>query len=906
MLSSQILGLELSNWQQNSIIQNTIIDASSTSSSNPNGSCIIIRPHNSGESSNPTIQGFKIKNGKGTLLREELDFDGGTNLSHKYGGGLLVFKSSATIKHNIFQNNGIGNDDVDVEMGGGVFAYDGDGMDFEDFILSNSIDQNSRNSINFIENLFEGNYANIGKTISSKTDSEAELNLTFTGCIFDYAFDDGANGKVSDYWCKSDENSIIQFNLISGLSNAVSTDLYVSNDGLETNDGSENNPLGTIKSAMERIYVSEGDNLTINLEAGTYLGDRSSGFPIQALNRVLLKGSNDIEDNPTILDGSENTTLIKSESVHEFKLENIVLFNGKASSENEGGGALNIRNSNIEMDNIELRDNQSTNRGGALFGLSSDIELKNSSISRNVSSKGGAIYLSSSNMNIINSHFEESFSEDGGAVYIENESNISIENGRIEYSVVEDDGGAIYSKNSIINLSNGLEITDNVSNGKGGGVYLENSILNANDIYINYSNSDDKGAALYANETVINCINININTNFTENDGGGFYINNSEVDIENSFFNDNESSEVGGSLFLKNSSVNIRNTHFYENESDDFGGALNIDGGINNIENSFFNDNEGNEYSGAINIEKGSNVIIENSFIIDNKTGSNGYGGGLTILGDESNPSNLRIENTTIAYNTSRHQGGGLYIDGAKVELVNSNVLHNGINSFDEEGGGIYIDDDSQLFIINSNMWDNEPEQIFGFDNDDIVLVINHSNIMNNEYGLDENSENLILIDGLINSNPLFIDEDEYNFILMPESPCIDAGIDFYIYENDTIINLGTNDYYGASPDIGAIEYGFLGTYEQNLIPNQIIISDAYPNPFNPSTSFNLYSPREERLDVMVYNIDGAKVIHIDNEKMNYGLNKFVINMNHLPSGIYVVKFVNQSIKLEKKITLIK
>ena len=44
------------------------------------------------------------------------------------------------------------------------------------------------------------------------------------------------------------------------------------------------------------------------------------------------------------------------------------------------------------------------------------------------------------------------------------------------------------------------------------------------------------------------------------------------------------------------------------------------------------------------------------------------------------------------------------------------------------------FDDDSKLFIVNSNLWDNEPEQLFGFDNDDILLAKASNSSLLNKY----------------------------------------------------------------------------------------------------------------------------------------------------------------------------
>lgn len=865
----------------------------------------MIRPQASGESPNPIIQGFTIKNGKGTLLKEELDFDGGTVQTNKFGGGLLVFNSSATITHNIFQNNGNGNDDMNVEMGGGVFAYNGDGMDFEDFILSHSSNQNYRNTINFIENLFEGNYANIGKTISSKTDLDSELNLIFTGCVFDYAFDDGANGKVSDYWCKSDGNSAIQFNSISGLSNSVSTDLYVSNDGLESNDGSQNSPLGTIKSAMERVYVPEGENLIINLESGTYLGNRSSGFPLQALNRVIVKGSNDIDENPTILDGSENTCLIKAESVIGFKLESAILLNGNASPLSEGGGSVNIKNSTIEFENVHVKESQSSDRGGAVFGLNSEIEIKDSYLSRNSSEDGGAIYLTSSSLMMQNSYIEESEAEDGGALFIENNSNITIDNSEIEVGLVEHNGGAIYADNSIINLTNGTEIKESTSFNFGGGLYLKNSELNSENSEIKENVSSNDGSAIYAEDAIINLNNSAVNENFCDEKGGGIYFKDTEGIIQNTEFNVNIAADAAGAIYLENSNVQIINSSFVENETDEHGGSLNIEGGFVTIENSLFLDNESNEYGGAITIEEDSYVLIKSTKLLNNRTGSGGQGGAITVKGANFYNTTLRIEKSTIAFNSARSKGGGIFSDGARIELINSNIFDNGINSFDEEGGGLYLSDDTEIYIVNSNIWDNEPDQILTSE-DDVEIFIAYSNIMDNEYGLQIEEDELILGDGLLNVNPLFEDPDEINFQLNENSPVIDMGIDFLIFDYDTLINFSEEQYFGNAPDIGAVEYGFLSTNPDELFPNKIKISEAYPNPFNPTTEFDIYSPTRTKVNISVYNVQGKIVYELSDKALIQGWNKIDFQFATFPTGLYLIYFDHPNETIIKKITLIK
>ena len=43
---------------------------------------------------------------------------------------------------------------------------------------------------------------------------------------------------------------------------------------------------------------------------------------------------------------------------------------------------------------------------------------------------------------------------------------------------------------------------------------------------------------------------------------------------------------------------------------------------------------------------------------------------------------------------------------------------------------------------------------------------------------------------------------------LSKRDPCIDAGTALFIWENDTLANLGPDDYTGSAPDMGAFEHG--------------------------------------------------------------------------------------------------
>ncbi|SVD44518.1 uncharacterized protein METZ01_LOCUS397372, partial [marine metagenome] len=50
------------------------------------------------------------------------------------------------------------------------------------------------------------------------------------------------------------------------------------------------------------------------------------------------------------------------------------------------------------------------------------------------------------------------------------------------------------------------------------------------------------------------------------------------------------------------------------------------------------------------------------------------------------------------------------------------------------------------------------------------------------------------------------------------------------------------------------------GQMDVSVVPNSFVLSEAYPNPFNPSTSINLSIPEAGHVSVMVYNVMGQLV----------------------------------------------
>ena len=77
---------------------------------------------------------------------------------------------------------------------------------------------------------------------------------------------------------------------------------------------------------------------------------------------------------------------------------------------------------------------------------------------------------------------------------------------------------------------------------------------------------------------------------------------------------------------------------------------------------------------------------------------------------------------------------------------------------------------------------------------------------------------NVTWLEGNIDVDPLFNDADNFDYTPTNNSPCIDAGSAFYVYEGDTLINLCPDEYVGYAPDMGYHEVGqnILGDLNQD------------------------------------------------------------------------------------------
>jgi hypothetical protein len=89
-------------------------------------------------------------------------------------------------------------------------------------------------------------------------------------------------------------------------------------------------------------------------------------------------------------------------------------------------------------------------------------------------------------------------------------------------------------------------------------------------------------------------------------------------------------------------------------------------------------------------------------------------------------------------------------------------------------------------------------------------------------------------------------------------------------------------------------------------MPTELTLSKAYPNPFNPSTTFDVYVPAEGAVSLSVYNVMGQLVDVLQSGSMAEGSHSITWNASNMTSGMYFVRAQSASGISVQKVMLMK
>ena len=106
--------------------------------------------------------------------------------------------------------------------------------------------------------------------------------------------------------------------------------------------------------------------------------------------------------------------------------------------------------------------------------------------------------------------------------------------------------------------------------------------------------------------------------------------------------------------------------------------------------------------------------------------------------------------------------------------------------------------------------------------------------------------------------------------------------------------------------DILTFTTGGRTSVEEEIIPQEYILSQNYPNPFNPSTQIQYALPEATEVTLEVFNSVGQKVMELVNGQQSAGYHTATFDASGLSSGVYLYKLTTPSFTQTKKMLLIK
>ena len=133
-----------------------------------------------------------------------------------------------------------------------------------------------------------------------------------------------------------------------------------------------------------------------------------------------------------------------------------------------------------------------------------------------------------------------------------------------------------------------------------------------------------------------------------------------------------------------------------------------------------------------------------------------------------------------------------------------------------------------------------------------------------------------------------FVNIDEFDLRLKADARAIDRGSEL---DAPAIDILGTPRPQGDGYDIGAYEYTEASDVNKMDMkaPSSFGLFN-YPNPFNSMTLIQYHLPRQNHVELVVYNVRGEQIIKLVDGYQSAGEHRILFHAGQFSSGIYVCK----------------
>ena len=470
--------------------------------------------------------------------------------------------------------------------------------------------------------------------------------------------------------------------------------------GLESLDVLVDHSTLTITDCTERSGINGADVKIVNGSTANISGNHE-GYGIHA-NDLLVENSTLTANNNgyggiRITGKGEFTnstvTVTGTENKGNASVEITVNKNEHKDKDKYLVGSLSVQNSTLNISDNKATGIACRNRFSCPTSLTIDDASRVTIQNNNATPKNG--YNPKGDV--------------GGGLRIEEGSTAVLGRNTVINNNTAKSGGGVYTKGGKVTIDNST-ITENKATGNGGGICAEDN-----------STVTVVGGEISSNEAA--------GTNRTTSGGGGIFAN-------------------------KGSTVKLNDTTVSENKvTGDYGsgGGVRVDGGKLTVDNAKILDNATNNNGGGISV-KDSELSVTDSQITGNNAWNkvtvgerifvNGNGGGIEIIGSDSDTKEYTITNTQITQNTTGLRGGGIYAEKASLTITKSTL--DGNKALDtvgpqasSEGGGLSVRGGTNITLDSTTVTNNSAKDGGGIwvrsDVDTSVSIKNGTTINNNQ-----------------------------------------------------------------------------------------------------------------------------------------------------------------------------
>ncbi|MBZ0266175.1 right-handed parallel beta-helix repeat-containing protein [bacterium] len=873
---------------------------------------------------NDAFQGAGIMNlveSPGSVLFEGVTISG--NHAYSGGGGIwLTPDSEITLRNCSIHDN------TSDRFGGGIYVYE----EIEEWNIQ--FDNNSRssvynNSARCGDDFYYPVDVNMGMVIPLDT-ATTELRSAYT------AF-------PPSFW---------DIHALNYIVDPIDQDVFVSPDGDDSSSGlTPHDPFKTIKHAM--IHTSRDQ--TIHLAAGTYSGySNEEVFPVFVQHGKSLQG---VGREEVILNATLHEDYAVYLASYNGVLEGITLQNARYCGINFSSGLLRnatVQNcvtdgiyfphgtDEVQFQNVTIR----SNGGNGITGSAQQVTADSLRITNN-----NGIGLISTLGEVLLSNSTISGNQRGGI----NTESLTAENLHVHHNM-----GTGISAGAILNIS-GCSVHHNSGNENAGGLDVGQIISydneNPSSFYLNASQESSQDIFIdSAIETEITIdtatvaevdpvyidvpeeVIVRIRTAIHPQVTHDLYVDpvngddsNSGIDEENALQSLSQAvllsgydSENPGSIFLADGeySAESNNEHFpiylasYTRIINEDGNAVfrSVEG-----QTQFTLDNcetielsglhltqqgeNGNHIGSLIECTESSNVLFQNLEIdyITNEV--------FNLRGAQVELNSVRISECeeiiqswmsriTIKRTLMNNNSGGITSEGRYVYLFNSTIAENLSTT------NFFSLRNCSIISVNSIVWNPAIEfQIsainFGFYP---YLVFTNSLVHGGENGVEIQEGDHIEFDWLEGNLSVDPEFQTDSYFLSVESPCIDAGTDFFYWNHDSLYTVPRESYIGIAPDMGAFEFDPTVVQPDHGIhqPSSFKILSASPNPFNTTTRLRIEIPYTSNVTLTIYDLLGREVLQLIRDELSPGIHSVEFDGSSYAIGVYIAQVTVDDIQTHR------